>query len=166
MKKSILLFTTFIFFGNTCYAQKNSLSDSDEIKINGVNFMNIKQTYGDETSIKILFENDFTVKESDEPTPRRSFWNNEVYFSFEGEETLNLVTLRLKMGSNLLIGGKNISVGDSIHKLGEVKIFERNDMGGLGMILFVPQDGNCDCSIKVEFEKETTLITKIEYNSW
>ena len=166
MKKTIILLYFLASFGNLCYSQKNVLSNNEVLKINGIDFEDVKNTYGDENSMKKLFGEDLTVKKSNEPTPRVSFWNDDIYCSFEGDNRLNLVYLRLKNNSAFLIKNKSVQIGYPINKLGEVEILDIQSNNSIGMILFIPLEGYCDCSFSIQFSKETKLIEKIEYNSW
>lgn len=166
MKKIIVLLSILTSFGNSCYSQKNVLSNNEVLKINDINFEDVKNTYGNENSMKELFGEDLTVKKSSEPIPRVSFWNDDIYCSFEGDNRLNLVYLRLKNDSDFLIKDKSVQIGESINKLGEVEIFYRQSNDSIGLILFIPLEGHCDCSFSIQFSKETKLIEKIEYNSW
>jgi len=166
MKKSIILLTFSIFFGNSCHSQKNYLSDKEELKINGINFNDIRDAKGNESYMKKLFGEDLNLKKSNEPTPRVSFWNDSFYCSFEGDESFNLVYLRIKKESDFLIKDKIIRLGDSINKLGEVKVFNNQPNNLIGLILFIPLEGNCDCSFSIQYNNQSKLIEKIEYNSW
>ena len=161
----IILFTIL-----SCNSQERNyltLSEFNNITIDGVKWKDIDNTKGDLTKMKNLFGNNLIHKTADEPMPIISFWNNSFYFSFEsvfGDSPYDLVRFKIKNNSSTIsIKGISITLGDNINKLGNIKINIYSD-GTKGAIFTLENSDRGD--LLIECNPTTNRITKIEYNSY
>ena len=137
------------------------------IKIENVLFEKIKMTYGDIVEMEMLFgiaKINITNEEIGEET-REFNYPNGLKISF-GEFDLNYTKPNIYYikTNNICIKNINLNVGDSNEKLGKNILFNRQTDGDLS-IMFTHNNGDC-CSIIIEFNQKSKLITSIEYFVW
>ncbi len=175
MKK--LLLTTILFFGIflTGYSQTNpyiqnknviSWDEFTDISFNDITLGSIKHTRGDPAKVNALFGVTMKVEKSDDPNYYWiSFHNSDISFSFDELVTSPAVLSSLDVENNTVavkIGNKIIHIGDSIDKLGNVKILTNTD--GSKSILFLSEPAD-DQWVSVDFNQSTKIITKIYYTT-
>jgi len=171
--KNIVL-TTLLFFGilltgygqtNLYYQNNNILPPEDfyNISFNGITLGSIIDTKGDPAKVNTLFGMTMEANKSNDPN---YFWinfgNDAIGFTFD-ELIGDLDLSRLEVKSNQVavkIGDKIIHIGDSIEKLGNIKILTQTD--GNKVILFITKESD-GVWISIDFNPTTKIITKISY---
>ena len=140
----------------------NELNTNDfmSIKIENVLFKKIEMTYGDITEMKKLFgKGKVTITNKETGEESREFnYQNGLKISF-GEFDLNYTkpNIYYLKTNNICIKNIDLNVGDSIKKLGNKILFNKQTNGNLS-IIFTHKNGDC-CPIVIEFDKKTKLIT-------
>lgn len=169
--KSYLSLLLFLVFSSIGIAQPtiNELNTDDfkSIKIENVLFEKIKMTFGDIAEMEMLFgiaKVNIANKEIGEET-REFNYSNGLKISF-GQFDLNYTkpNIYYLKTNNICIKNINLNVGDSIEKLGNHILFNKQTDGDLS-IMFAHNNGDC-CPIIIEFNQKTKLITSIEYFVW
>ncbi|WP_417291689.1 hypothetical protein [Corallibacter sp.] len=165
---TIILLLLFLSVG-IAQPKINELNTDDfmSIKIENVLFEKIKMTYGDIAEMETLFGKgkvNITNKEIGEET-REFNYKNGLKISF-GEFDLNYTkpSIYYLKTNNICIKNIDLNVGDSIEKLGNSILFNKQTDGDLS-IMFTHNNGDC-CPIIIEFDQKTKLITSIEYVVW
>ena len=169
----LILFTfglTFTGFPqtNTYYQNKNILSPKDfyNISFNGLTLKRIIATKGDAAKVNDLFGMSMETSKSDDSNYYWiNFWNGAISLTFDelvGNLDLSGLDV-LNKSVAVKIGDKLIHLGDSIDKLGSVKIFTGIN-SGIKFILFLPQGADGQ-SLRIDFDPATKIITKIKYRS-
>jgi hypothetical protein len=170
MKYNLSIFL-FLFFLTVGLAQStiNEMNTDDfmSIKIEKILFEKIKMTYGDIAEMEKLFGKgkvDIANKEIGEET-REFNYQNGLKISF-GEFDLNYTkpSIYYLKTNNISIKNIDLNVGESIEKLGNNILFNKQANGDLS-IMFTHNNGDC-CPIIIEFDQKTKLITSIEYFVW
>ncbi len=161
----IILFTIL-----SCNSQERNyltLSEFNNITIDGVKWKDIFRSNGDTSKMKNLFGNNLIHKTADEPMPGIGFWNNGFYFYFEsvfGDSPYALVYFEIKNNSSTIsIKGISITLGDNINKLGNIKINTYSD--GTKWAIFTLENSDRG-NLLIECNPTTNRITEIEYNSY
>jgi len=170
MKHTQLLIITLILITFSCKSQQINFlttSDYDSILIDGVNWMDIAETYGDIDNIQAIYGNSIKYEERTEPSLVRYFYSDSFNLRFQSDSDLAIDYyfdgFRIKNNlSNITIIGKIITIGDDISKLGLVKI--NTDKDGIKGIIFALE--NDDSSIFIEFDQNNNKITGIQYISF
>ena len=172
--KNIIL-TTLLFFGilssgysqsNTYYQNKNVLPPKDfyNVSFNGITLRSIIYTKGDPAKVDVLFGTSMQVEKSKDTN---YYWINFISpaVSFTFDELIgNLDLSGFEVHNNTVavkIGGKIIHIGDTIEKLGNIKIFT-GKISGTKFILYLPQGADGQ-SLRIDFDPATKIITKISY---
>ncbi|WP_418511681.1 hypothetical protein [Corallibacter sp.] len=165
---TIILLLLFLSVG-IAQPKINELNTDDfmSIKIENVLFEKIKMTYGDIAEMETLFGKgkvNIANKEIGEET-REFNYKNGLKISF-GEFDLNYTkpSIYYLKTNNICIKNIDLNVGDSIEKLGNNILFNKQTDGGLS-IMFTHNNDDC-CPIIIEFDQKTKLITSIEYAVW
>ena len=165
---TIILFLLFLSVG-IAQPAINELNTGDfmSIKIENVLFEKVKKTYGDIADMEKLFGKgkvNIANKEIGEET-REFNYQNGLKISF-GEFDLNYTkpSIYYLKTNNICIKNIDLNVGDSIEKLGNNILFNKQTDGDLS-IRFTHNNGDC-CPIIIEFDQKTKLITSIEYFVW
>jgi hypothetical protein len=140
-----------------------SLSEYQNIAINGIKRTDIEAVQGNVSQMKNLFGNDLITITSSDPNLSIDFksTNKGVYFSFEdGSDTGNNYELTyytiFSEQSTLTVKGKTVKIGDNISLLGDVNINNNN-----GTISFITL--NESSYIEIKFDKTNKTITRITY---
>ena len=167
----LILFTfglTFTGFSQTniYYQNKNIISSEDfyNISFNGITLGSIMDTRGDPAKVNALFGMSMEANKSDDPN---YYWINFISpaVSFTFDELIgNLDLSGFEVHNNTVavkIGGKIIHIGDTIEKLGNIKIFT-GKISGTKFILYLPQGADGQ-SLRIDFDPATKIITKISY---
>lgn len=163
-----------ICFNLTMQGQTNILSGSESfwssLKINGIKLDNIDEIKGDkaklENKLKNLFGNDMKKTRVDDSLDIHYFKSEKkgLYLDFENfQNTYFLYSLYItNKNSNINILGVTLTIGDSINKLGNVKIDYKDNE-----IRFIPDPAYTDCCIylRIKFDPKTKKITNIDYYS-
>jgi len=176
MKK--LLSTTFLLLGilltgygqtNPYYQNKNVLPPEEfyNISFNGITLGSIIDTKGDPVKVNALLGTNMKIEKSKDPN---YYWINfistAVSFTFDELISSPADLSGLDVENNTVvvkISGRIIQIGDSIDKLGNVKIFT-GKVSGTKFILYIPQDADGQ-SLKIDFNPTTKIITKISYSA-
>ncbi len=167
----LVLFTlvlTFSGFSQTSiyYQNKNILSSEGfyNISFNGITLVSIIVTKGVPAKVNALFGMPMeTSKSNDSNYNWTNFSNGAISLSFDeliGKLDLSSLNV-LNKSVAVKIGDKVIHLGDSIDKLGSVKIFTGINTG-IKYILFLPQGADGQ-SLRIDFDPATRIITKISY---
>ena len=150
---------------NTYYQNKNVISwdEFTHVSFNGITLGKIMQTKGDTTKVNALFGKSMQYRKSNDPNYYWiSFGNSDISFSFDelasGMSSLEVESPKVAVK----IESKIIHIGDSIDKLGNVKILTGTD--GNKSIEFLSEDAD-DEWISIEFDQSTKKITKISFKS-
>lgn len=165
---TLLLFCFFLRVGIAQQTTNELNTDAFmNIKVENVLFKKIKMTYGDIAEMKKLFGKgkvNSANKEIGEETREFNYQNGlKISFGeFESNDTKPSI-LHLKT-NNISIKNININVGDSIEKLGNNILFNKQRNGDLS-IIFTNNNADC-CPIIIEFDQKTKLITSIDYFVW
>jgi len=172
--KKILLLTALLFsiiltnYGQTNpYFQNMNIISWDEftnISFNGISLGEIMRTKGNPVKVDSLFGMTMKIEKSKDPN---YYWINfistSLSFTFDESVTSPAALSNLDVASNtvaVMIGGKIIHIGDSIDKLGNVKILTGTD--GSKSIEFLSESAD-DQWVSIEFDQTTKIITKIFY---
>ncbi len=172
MKKLFLVLFYFIGMHFLGYGQTNSYfqdmnfiswDEFTHISFDGITLGKIMQTKGDTTKVNALFGKSMQYRKSNDPNYYWiSFGNSDISFSFD-ELASGLSSLEVESPKVAVkIESKIIHIGDSIDKLGNVKIL--TDTDGNKSIEFLSKDAD-DEWISIEFDQSTKKITKISFKS-
>ncbi len=158
----IILFTIL-----SCNSQERNyltLSEFNNMTIDGVKWKDIDNTEGDLTKMRTLFGNNLNYKTADDPMPNIGFWNNGLSFNFESDVSDSPYTLvRFEIdnaSSTISIKGISITLGDNINKLGNIKINTYRD--GTKGAIFILENSDSE-GLFVKCNPSTNRITEIEY---
>ena len=160
LKYTVILF--IIAFSNCTQGQIGNILTKAEyinIKINGINWIQIDSTKGNISKMKALFGDNMTIKTGTEPGNMISFWNDNFGFYLHFEQNgpdyaLNSFIISNK-NSNFTILGKTVTIGSDISELGDVKIDEDSEIS-------FGTNYTSDL-ITIKFDPSTRKITEIEY---
>ena len=160
LKYTVILF--IIAFSNCTQGQIGNILTKAEyinIKINGINWIQIDSTKGNISKMKVLFGDNMTIKTGTEPGNMISFWNDNLGFYLHFEQNgpdyaLNSFIISNK-NSNFTILGKTVTIGSDISELGDVKIDEDSEIS-------FGTNYTSDL-ITIKFDPSTRKITEIEY---
>ena len=157
---------TIIFINCTQSQNINFLSNTEynNIKVNGINWIQINDTQGNITEMKSLFGNDLIIQTDTEPSLIIDFWNNikGFYFSFEDYSDTgtkySLVDFEVTNStSNITIKNTIITVGDNISILGNIHVNQSGKDVTYGTRF-------SEDTFTIEFDTTSHKITKISYN--
>ena len=142
--------------------------DHESIEINGISFMDLSGSQGDEGVIASLCQCPYTVLKSEDPDfPWAAYTLFEgdrrfsVSFGGDGTGAMDISHLEL-LGSEATVRlkGVTLSRGDRMDKLGSVQSQRQNDGGSLHFALFT---AGTDSFFHVDFEPKSGEIRKIGY---
>lgn len=172
---SKLIFITVFLFAFKCYSQFKKSHDTNyltskeyrEIKINGIDWNDIKATQGDISKIQHLFRKNFLTEKETEPSLYITFWDTAIYFRFEDRtdegDHYDLVDIMIDKNIwNLTIKGSVLTVGDPISKLGKIKTLKKDD--GTKYAFFMCEECNEDISIYFDSNDRIKEISYTVYN--
>jgi len=136
----------------------------DNIEINGVKFIDIKNTLGEQNAVGSLFGAAIKIEKDDDPIYGGAILSIDFYydgfdFSFYEKELSSFDITNNK--SNITIQGVTVTIGDNISDLGRNVIFN-NDNDGSKSILYQYCNG-CNDYIYIDFDQVTKKITEIGY---
>jgi len=166
MKKLILLKLLTLPFLLCSQVNSNLLSKSDfsEIRINNVSFLELKETYGDQSKLMALFIQDIQRSDID---PDGEFYNYEYdgfrigFSGLIGSLEYPIISKFEITNSNwrVTIKGKTVNLGSHYNELGNVILNNRTDGGK--SVVFQYCDG---CNNYLAFELDGNgKIKKIYY---
>lgn len=168
MKKILILFLMLAtFFGSCQDTNILTLEEYDNIKINDVKLIDVKNTYGNEGKITTLFGNT-TSKNVDPDGDFYQYNFNGLKISFSAiisdgtHEYPVLSRFEITISNNkITINDTAFTIGDNINVLGENIVFNTKRNGSKS-IVFSPMEG-WNNFITIDFDQETKLITAIYY---
>lgn len=142
-----------------------SQTDYDNIEINGVKLIDLKNTYGDPNDIQSLLGKPISKNiDIDRDFFNYTFKDFKIGFSSLLSNDFNKPILsRFELNGSsveIKIQGITIKVGDNISKLGSIKF--NTDRNGDKSILYMKCDG-CNNFISIDFNQTEKTITKIIY---
>ena len=148
-----------------CQITANIITEAEynNIEINGIKYIDLKNTLGEQNAIEALFGIANTMEKDDDPIYGGEILYIEFYydgldFGFsEGELGAFNIT---NNNSNITIQGVTVTIGDNISALGNV-IFNTMSNGNQS-IVFQYCDG-CNNFISIRFNQTTNIITEIIY---
>ena len=157
----LLVFTSLA----QCQITANIISQTeyDNIEINGIKYIDLKNTLGEQNTVETLFGTANTIEKDDDPIYGGAILYIEFYydgldFGFsEGELGGFHIT---NSNSNITIQGITVTIGDNISVLGNV-VFNTMSDGGKS-IVYQYCDG-CNNFISIRFNQLTNIITEIIY---
>ncbi|MGY5352463.1 hypothetical protein ACXGQW_07855 [Wenyingzhuangia sp. IMCC45533] len=179
MKKIILnrIFVMMILFSSCVESQVNrnllTLEDYSSIKINNVALSSINDTKGLHQSLNNLFNTNFQYSETNIPDNYREVFSNDLKINFlfhsypseynypSGYEISSINVLSDNIQISIL--GKSVKLGGTIDSLENFNINKENSI----IFQLNPNSSNTFLNhenfLLIKFDKNTRLITKIEF---
>jgi len=141
----------------------------ESVQINGISFMALSGSQGDEGVIASLCQCPYTVLKSEDPDfPWAAYTLFEgdrrfsVSFGGDGTGVMDISSLEmLGPRSTVTLSGVTLSRGDRMDKLGSVQSQRHYGGGGLHIALFAT--GHSDSLFHIDFEPESGEIRNIGY---
>ena len=166
--KNIIIFSTILFLVTvSCKAQIKTyltLTEYDNIQVDGVKWRDIGMIKGDLSKVKSLFNSEIKHETNNEPNPNIGFWDKGFYFGFEdrsGDGSYSLTDFWIDNNSSTItIKGNTFTVGDDKSKLGNIKPNTYPD-GSKGYIFALK--GTDSSGFFIKYNPSTNIITEIKF---
>lgn len=168
MKNTIILILFLAFSSMVSCQTANILTPTefDSIKINGIDLLTIKGTFGEQNAIEGLFG--ASNKKIIDPDGEFTYFEfNGFTIGFSAQvsgstiDSLSIGDFDINNNNfNITIRGITVTIGDNINALGSV-VFN-TDIDGDKSIVYQYCNG-CNSFIYINFNQDTNIITEIGY---